>query len=89
MGLINVDKLIRWENLFLTQNHWIASSIYGLFKQTTKNLQQINVKKCPSSIRLLDLNSQPSDYESPPLTTGPGLPIIYLAYEGDNFEKMT
>ena len=28
----------------------------------------------PSSIRRWDSNSQPSDYESPPLTTRPGLP---------------
>ena len=34
-------------------------------------LQQINVKKCPSSIWCWDSNSQPSDYESPPLTTRP------------------
>ena len=31
------------------------------------------MKKCPSSIRCWDLNSQPSDYESPPLTTRQGL----------------
>ena len=36
-------------------------------------LQQINVKKCPSSIWRLDLNSQPLDYASPFLTTRPGL----------------
>ena len=51
--------------------------IFGLFKQTTQILQQINVKKCPSSIRCQDSNSQPSDYESPPLTTRPGLPPIF------------
>ena len=33
----------------------------------------MNVKKCPSSIRRWDSNSQPCDYESPPLTTRPGL----------------
>ena len=32
------------------------------------------MKKCPSSIWRQDSNSQPSDYESPPLTTRPGLP---------------
>ena len=30
--------------------------------------------KRPSSILCRDSNSQPSDYESPPLTTRPGLP---------------
>ena len=49
------------------------SFIFGLFKQTLQILQQINVKQCPSCIRCRDLNSQPSDYESPPLTTRPGL----------------
>ena len=44
------------------------------FQTINTNLQQINVKKCPSSIRCRDSNSQPSDYESPPLTTKPGLP---------------
>ena len=33
----------------------------------------MNVKKCPSSIRHWDSNSQPCDYESPFLTTRPGL----------------
>ena len=47
---------------------------FRLFKQTLQFLQQINVKKCPSSIRRWDSNSQPCDYESPPLTTRPGLP---------------
>ena len=36
-------------------------------------LQQINVKKCPSSIRHQDLNPRPSESESPPITTRPGL----------------
>ena len=30
--------------------------------------------KCPSGILHWDSNSQPSDYEPPPLTTRPGLP---------------
>jgi len=47
---------------------------FRLFNQTLQFLQQINVKKCPSSIWRRDLNSQSSEYESPPLSTGPGLP---------------
>ena len=40
-------------------------------------------EKCPSSIWHWDSNSQPSDYESPPLTTRPKLPpkIRYLCLE--------
>ena len=44
------------------------------FEQTIKFLQQINVKACPSSIWCQDSNLQPSYYESPPITTRPGLP---------------
>ena len=40
--------------------------ILGLFKQTIQILQQIYVKKCPSSIWCRNLNLQPSDFESPP-----------------------
>ena len=35
--------------------------------------QQLNVKKCPSSIRCWDLNSRPLEHESPLITTRPGL----------------
>ena len=43
---------------------------FVFFKQTLQILQKINEKKC---IRRRDLNSRSSDYESPPLTTKPGL----------------
>ena len=43
------------------------------FKQTIQILQQIYLKKCPSNIRCQDSNPQLSDYESPSLTTRPGL----------------
>ena len=48
--------------------------IFGLFKQTIQFLQQINVKKCPSSIRRWDSNPRPLERESTPITTRPGLP---------------
>ena len=50
------------------------SFIFGLF-QTNINtiLEQINVKKCPSSIQHQDSNPRPSKRESPPITTRPGL----------------
>ena len=53
------------------------SFIFGL-SQTNINtiLQQINVKKCPSSIRHRDSNPRPSGRESPPITTRPGLPVF-------------
>ena len=50
------------------------SFIFGLFKQTIQFLQQINVKKCPSSIQRQDSNPQPFKHELSPITTRPGLP---------------
>ena len=46
---------------------------FRLFKHTLQFLQQINVKKCPSSIRYQVSNPQPFGCESPPITTRPGL----------------
>ena len=34
---------------------------------------------CPSSIQHLDLNPQPLEHESSPITTRPGLPPIFLS----------
>ena len=48
-----------------------------------KFLQQIYVKKCPSSIRCWDLNPRPFERESLPITTRPGLPLaIFVAQSG-------
>ena len=70
--ILQVHFLKKWANpsLFFIN--------FCLFKQTLQFLQQIKVKKCPSSIQRRDSNFQPSDYESPPLTTGPGLPPILM-----------
>ena len=57
------------------QPRLLLSFIFGLFKQQSlRILQQINVQKCPSSIRCQDLNSHPLEHMSPPITTRPGLP---------------
>ena len=50
------------------------SFIFGLSNKHYKFLQQIYVKKCPSSIRCQDSNPRPSKRESSPITTRPGLP---------------
>ena len=51
------------------------SFIFGLFKQTSLHLlQQICVKKCPSSIWCRDSNPRPSERESLPITTRPSHP---------------
>ena len=44
------------------------------FKQTLQFLQQINVKKYPSSVRCWDLNPQPSHNELHSITIRTGLP---------------
>ena len=46
---------------------------FRLFKQTLQFLQQICVKKCPSSIWCWDSNPQPSGHESPPA-------LVYLSF---------
>ena len=57
---------------FLMGHPWPSfRSFLVFFKQTIQISQQINVKKCSSSIHCQDSNSRPSDYESPPLTTRP------------------
>ena len=48
--------------------------LFSSFQTTLQILQQLNVKKCPSSIRCWDSNSRPLEHESPPITTRPGLP---------------
>ena len=51
------------------------------FQNTLQFLEQIIVKKCPSSILCRDLNSQPLEHESPPITTRPGLrPLMFFLY---------
>ena len=56
----------------------------GFFKQTSMSFfQPINVTKCPSYIRCWDSNPLPSDYESHPITTRPGLPPFN--YKSDSY----
>ena len=73
------------EMIFLSWNQFIFFKwailglffvYFRLFKQRLQFLQQIYVKKRPSSMWCLDSNSWPSEQESPPITTKPGLPPI-------------
>ena len=52
------------------------SFIFGLFKKTIQFFTTNQCKKmsCPSSKRYWNLNPWPSERESPPITTRPGLP---------------
>ena len=80
---LTVISLPIWFTLATT---WLASTnvssrkhlpLFRLFSvflnQPIQIVQQINVEKSPSGIRHQDSNSRPSDYESPPLTTRPGV----------------
>ena len=56
---------------------------FGLYKQTLKFLQQIYVKKCPSSIRCRDSNPRPLEYKSLPMATRP-----YFLYSAKMYKQI-
>ena len=68
--------LIRMLNFFLKMvlPRPLFCFLLSLFKHKLQFSQKINVKKCHSSIHCRELNSQPLEHESPPITTRPGLP---------------
>ena len=55
---------------------WTKPGLFFVyFRSFQTNIVTIyTTNECPSSIWCQDSNSQPSDYESPPLSTRPGLP---------------
>ena len=60
--------------LFLKNGPTPASfSFIFVFPNTHCNCKTNKCKKCPSSIQCRDPNSQPLEYESPPIGTRPGL----------------
>ena len=66
-----------WGSLSLFK--WANTGLFFIFLRLFNKILQfyyISIWKCPPNIWRRDLNSQPSDYESPPLTTRPGLPSI-------------
>ena len=72
--LDGIHRLLKNRKLQLTFFKWANTRLFyhffSLFKQTSLQfLQQICVKKCPS----LYSNPWPSEHESPPVTTRPGL----------------
>ena len=68
--------------------------LFSVFSNKHYNfLQQIYVKKCPSSLRCRDSNPRPSEHESPPITTRPGLPpsaiLVYsISYDASCSKKV-
>ena len=74
-------------------NKWAIPGLFFVYfhlfhKQTIKFLQQINVKKCPSSIWCWDWNRQPWHNESHPITTRPGL-VFCLSIVSFHFKVTT
>ena len=71
--------IFKWSHDYFLKNGPIPASfsfIFGLFKQTIQffTTNQCEKMSCPSSIRHRDSNPRPSERESPPITTRPGLP---------------
>ena len=74
--------LLFFPSLFFLNGPTTASFsfIFGLFKQTIQFLQQIYVNKCPSNIRYQESIPRPTERESLPITTRPGLPPLFHLY---------
>ena len=67
------ERSDRITNFLKMVQPWPLFIYFRLSKHTLQFLQQIHVKKCPSSIWCWDSNSQPLEHESTPITTRPGL----------------
>ena len=70
-----MNKSIRQQNMFfIKMGHSRPLFVYFQpFQTNITILQQIYVKKCPSSIWCRDSNSQPLEHKSSPITARPGL----------------
>ena len=75
MVIVSFDYL-PYTAMLLKMGYPLHSFVYfHIFNQQTfKFLQQINVTTCPSSIYYWYSKPQPSEHESLPITTRPGLP---------------
>ena len=73
--------LFHYFSFFLKNGPSLVSSSF-IFVLSKKHciLQQINVKKFPSSIWCWASNPQPLEHECPPITARPGLPPLYFYY---------
>ena len=83
VGFCNVVVVFSGGDVVVVDGGWrlnghrvSQSTGFGLFQTDIITIfTKIYVKKCPSSIQCRDLNLQPSEHESPPITTRPGLPL--------------
>ena len=64
--------------------------LFCLFLSFQTNITIFKTKKCvnvhPVYLHCWDKNPQPSDHESPPITTRPGLPPLFLYCYLDRFD---
>ena len=68
-------KFVSTQNthVFFKKKNGSTPAFFHLFLSFQTHItifQQINLKKCPSSIQCQDSNSRPLEHESPPITTG-------------------
>ena len=79
-GIKLILKCLLYLYMFFKKSVFLAS--FCLFSSFQTNTTKCICERCPFSIRCQDSNAQPSDYESPPITTRPGLPpnicMLYL-----------
>ena len=63
---------------------------FRLFKQTILTTNICEKMLWPCSIRQWDLNPRPSEYESPPITTRPGLPPTnhFIYHQTESFNNV-
>ena len=62
-------------------NHGLFFVFFRSFQTNNTNLTTNQCEKCrPSSIMHWDSNPRPSECESPPITTWPGLPPIFFIF---------
>ena len=79
-----LEKMVHPPNLF---------HLFLVFSKKHYNFTTKQCEKSPSSNRCWDLNPQPSEHESPPITTRPGLlpwtKSLFNILKISNFEKWT
>ena len=90
---LNQNDILNWnklcsnlENGYFFKKNGPIRALFHLFPSFQTNVTILTTnkcEKCPPSIRRWDLNSQLSDYKSPPLTTRPPpwkMDMIYLTH---------
>ena len=72
------QKVPIWSHFFKWAIPGFFLFLFLFFSNKNYNFTTNICDKRPSSIQCWDLNPRPSEHESPPLTTRPGLPLVTL-----------